>query len=89
MTKETSKILLKTELQKRGHTHVSEIGAILSEFPFGNKKIQVGLMLWEAMFLNGVLHSIESWHGITSTQNWTRTPGIVKGNKSLNLVWFE
>ena len=59
---------MKTELQKRGHTHVSEIGAILSEFPFGNKKIQVGLMLWEAMFLNGVLHSIESWHGITSTQ---------------------
>ena len=70
-------------------SYVSEIGAILSEFPFGNKKIQVGLMLREAMFLNGVLHSSESWHGITSTQNWTRTPGIVKGNKSLNLVWFE
>ena len=49
-------------------SYVSEIGAILSEFPFGNKKIQVGLMLREAMFLNGVLHSSESWHGITSTQ---------------------
>ena len=49
-------------------SYVSEIGAILSEFPFGNKKIQVGLMLREAMFLNGVLHSSESWHGITSAQ---------------------
>ena len=43
-------------------SYVAEIGAILSEFPFGNKKIQVGLMLREAMFLNGVLHSSESWH---------------------------
>ena len=44
-----------------------KIGAILSEFPFGNKKIQVGLMLREAMFLNGVLHSSEAWHEITTT----------------------
>ena len=49
-------------------SYVSEIGAILSEFPFGNKKIQVGLMLREAMFLNGVLHSSEAWHGLTATQ---------------------
>ena len=49
-------------------SYVSEIGAILTEFPFGNKKIQVGLMLREAMFLNGVLHSSEAWHGITTTQ---------------------
>ena len=46
---------------------MSKIGAILSEFPFGNKKMQVGLMLREAMFLNGVLHSSEAWHGITAT----------------------
>ena len=52
----------------KGWAYVSEIGAILSEFPFGNKKIQVGLMLREAMFLNGVLHSSEAWHGLTSTQ---------------------
>ena len=29
----------------KGWAYVSEIGAILSEFPFGSKKIQVGLML--------------------------------------------
>ena len=40
---------------------------LLSEFPFGNKKIQVGLMLREAMFLNGVLYSSEAWHGLTTT----------------------
>ena len=48
-------------------SYVSEIGALLSEFPFGNKKIQVGLMLREAMFLNGVLHSCEAWHGLGMT----------------------
>ena len=52
----------------KGWAYVSEIGAILSEFPFGSKKIQVGLMLREAMFLNGVLHSSEAWHGLTATQ---------------------
>ena len=52
----------------KGWAYVSEIGAILSEFPFGSKKIQVGLMLREAMFLNGVLHSSEAWHGLKSTQ---------------------
>ena len=49
-------------------SYVSEIGAILNEFPFGNKRIQVGLMLREAMFLNGVLHSCEAWHGVGATQ---------------------
>ena len=49
-------------------SYVSEIAAILNEFPFGNKRIQVGLMLREAMFLNGVLHSCEAWHGVGATQ---------------------
>ena len=49
-------------------SYVSEIGAILNEFPFGNKRIQVGLMLREAMFLNGVLHSCEAWHGVGAAQ---------------------
>ena len=46
-------------------SYVSEISAIINEFPFGNKRIQVGLMLREAMFLNGVLYSSEAWHGVT------------------------
>ena len=49
-------------------SYVSEISAIINEFPFGNKKIQVGLMLREAMFLNGVLHSSEVWSGATKAQ---------------------
>ena len=67
----TEKGTIKETIENRiskAWSYVSEIGAILSEFPFGNKKIQVGLMLREAMFLNGVLHSSEAWHGITESQ---------------------
>ena len=39
----------------KGWAYVSEIGAILSEFPFGSKKKQVGLMLCEA-------HHLETLH---------------------------
>ena len=49
-------------------SYVAEINAIINECPFGNKKVQVGLMLREAMFLNGVLHSSEVWHGATKAQ---------------------
>ena len=49
-------------------SYVSEISAIINEFPFGNKSIEVGLMLREAMFLNGVLYSSEAWHGVTEAQ---------------------
>ena len=65
--KGTAKETIENRIAK-AWSYVSEIGAILSEFPFGNKKIQVGLMLREAMFLNGVLHSSEAWHGISTTQ---------------------
>ena len=49
-------------------SYVTEISAIINEFPFGNKRIEVGLMLREAMFLNGVLYSCEAWHGVTEAQ---------------------
>ena len=65
--KGTSKDTIENRINK-AWSYVSEIGAILNEFPFGNKRIQVGLMLREAMFLNGVLHSCEAWHGIGTTQ---------------------
>ena len=49
-------------------SYVSEISALINEFPFGNKRIQVGLILREAMFLNGALYSSEAWHGVTEAQ---------------------
>ena len=33
--------------------------------PFGHRRVQVGLMLRDAMFVNGILLNSEAWHGIT------------------------
>ena len=46
-------------------SYFAEIKALINEFPFGKRKTEVGLMLREAMFLNGILYNSESWHGIT------------------------
>ena len=65
--KGTSKDNIENRIAK-AWSYVAEISAIINEFPFGNKKIQVGLMLRDSMFLNGVLHSSEAWHGVTAAQ---------------------
>ena len=36
--------------------------------PFGHRRIEVGLMLRDAMFINGILTNSEAWHSI-SKQN--------------------
>ena len=46
-------------------SYFAEIRALINEFPFGKRKTEVGLMLREAMFINGVLYNSEAWHGIT------------------------
>ena len=51
----------------RGWSYVSEIRAILNEFPFGKRRTEVGLMLREAMFINGILYNSEAWHGVTDS----------------------
>ena len=33
--------------------------------PFGHRRVQVGLMLRDAMFTNGILCNSEAWHNIT------------------------
>ena len=33
--------------------------------PFGHRRVEVGLMLRDAMFVNGVLTNSEAWHSIT------------------------
>ena len=40
---------------------------MLSDLPLGKRKIKAGLVLREAMLLNGVLFNSEAWHGLTST----------------------
>jgi hypothetical protein len=44
---------------------VAEILSILDEIPLGSKRIEVGMMLREAMLINGILFNSEAWHGVT------------------------
>ena len=53
-----------TERIAKGYAVVSEIKSILTEIPLGRYKIDVGLKLRQAMFINSVLFNSEAWHGI-------------------------
>ena len=47
------------------YSYISEIRALLSDMPFGHRRVQVGLMLRDAMFANEILCNSEAWHHIT------------------------
>ena len=49
----------------RGYSYISEIRALLSDMPFGFRRVEVGLILRNAMFLNGILCNSEAWHTIS------------------------
>ena len=44
----------------KGYAYISEIRALLSDMPFGHRRVQVGLMLRDAMFANGILCNSEA-----------------------------
>ena len=50
----------------KGFGIVSDILAILDEIPLGQYRLEMGLKLRQAMFLNGVLFNSEAWHAVTS-----------------------
>ena len=49
----------------KGYSYISEIRALLSDMPFGHRRVEVGLMLRNAMFVNGILCNSEAWHSIS------------------------
>ena len=49
---------------QRAYSYLSEIRALLTDMPFGKRRLQIGLMLRDAMFVNGVLCNSESWHAM-------------------------
>jgi hypothetical protein len=49
----------------KAYSYLSEIRALLSDMPFGKRRLQIGLMLRDAMFVNGVLCNSEVWHNIS------------------------
>ena len=48
----------------KGYTYISEIRALMSDIPFGNRRIEIGIMLRDAMFANGIQTNSEVWHSI-------------------------
>ena len=40
---------------------VADILAILEEVPLGKHKLEIGLLLRQALFLNGILYNSEAW----------------------------
>ena len=54
-----------TERKLKGYSYISEIRALLSDMPFGHRRVEVGLILRDAMFVNGILCNSEAWHGIS------------------------
>ena len=50
---------------RKGWGILSEIKAILSEVPLGKYKSEIGLLLRQAMLVNGVLYNSEAWHSVS------------------------
>ena len=45
-------------------SYMSKIKALLSDMPFGKRRLEIGLMLRDAMFVNQVLCNSKAWHYI-------------------------
>ena len=49
---------------RRAYSYLAEIRDILSDMPFGKRRVQIGLLLRDAMFVIGVLFNSDAWHNI-------------------------
>ena len=49
----------------KGYSYISEIRALLSDMAFGHRRVEVGRILRDAMFVNGILCNSEAWHNIS------------------------
>ena len=64
---DNTKIKANIEKRKaRGYGIVNNILAIVNEIPLSFRKIQAGLLLRQAMLINGILFNSEAWHNISS-----------------------
>ena len=55
------------ERRTKAYAVLAEIRAILSDVPLGKYRTETGLMLRQAMFINGVLYNSEVWHNLSTT----------------------
>ena len=56
-----------TERVNKGYAIVSEINNILTDIPLGRFRIDIGLKLRQAMFINATIFNSEAWHNIKNT----------------------
>ena len=55
------------ERRAKAYAIFAEIRAILEDVPLGKYRVEVGLQLRQAMFINGVLFNSDVWHGLKPT----------------------
>ena len=77
----------------KGFGKVKTILAMLKEAPLGKARVQAGMILREAMLLNGILYNSEAWHGITTADvavlervDEALLRGVVGGHSKLPLT---
>jgi len=52
----------------KGWGKVNQILALVKEAPLGSYRVRAGLLLRQAMLLNGTLFNSEAWHSLSSSQ---------------------
>ena len=77
----------------KGFGLVNQILAIVKEVPLGWRRIKAGLILRQAMLINGILFNTEAWHGIKEAdiEAFERVDqyllrGLVKGHAKGNIA---
>ena len=50
----------------RGFAILSEMKSLLSEIPLGSRRMEIGLSLRDAWFINGTLYNSETWNSYSS-----------------------
>ena len=48
----------------KAYSYLSEIKALITDLPFSKRRLQIGIMLRDAIFVNGILFNSEAWHNI-------------------------
>ena len=61
VTKEASSNATLVAHKSRDYAILAEIRAILTDIPLGSKRMEIGLALRDAWFLNGILFHSEVW----------------------------
>ena len=61
LTKFANPLATMEDRRQKGEGILSNIRAILEDVPLGTRRLEIGLTLREAWFLNGTLYNSEEW----------------------------